>query len=213
MDHPGARSEWLPRGAKTQYHVTTYPCANSQILISSAKTNLVTSDAFGQVVGGELKLSGLVYRYSGAAGWNFDVERNSSRRSTELLLADIPQGERGNKRTTFFLDAQEANEENQDQEFKEKAFDIKEWTIIEHLDTEDVTLYRWGQTEHLLLFVAEFQDELDSFRTMGIPSDSIQFIILRHSAIYSNPATYVRLGTAVIKRNGKDTGLGGNRSL
>ena len=79
FDHPGSRLEktWLDTTGKpyTSYtQAIIYDHENSQIEIISAYTTLATTDPYGQVQGGELKLTGLVHRYIGADKWDFSAE-------------------------------------------------------------------------------------------------------------------------------------------
>ncbi|KAL8833019.1 MAG: hypothetical protein Q9170_004565 [Blastenia crenularia] len=201
MDHPGARSEWLPPKAKSQRHVLTYPCKDSQIRITTANTNPTTSDIFGRVNGGELKITGFVRPYTGAQKWDFDAEQGHSGHSGK---SDSIDGFITGSRKTFSL----RKETDDDEELpKEKALDERLFTLTEYLDTRSPTSMTWDAKNHLLLLVAEFRDELDSSRKPHItPGDCIQFIILERRADDSK-LRYARLGTAKLQRKNRDWGM------
>ncbi|KAL8669894.1 MAG: hypothetical protein Q9224_007709, partial [Gallowayella concinna] len=94
MDHSGFRFEWIPPKAAIQHKAMTYHYTDSQIEVLSVKADLATSNTFGQVRGGELRIIGLVLNYEGADMWEFAVERRKDKKSKQsLCFSDIPDGE------------------------------------------------------------------------------------------------------------------------
>lgn len=205
MDHPGAQSEWLPRNAQRQRHVLNYPHKDSQIRILAVTTRLSTSDVFGRVEGGGLRITGLVHSYTGAGTWEFAAERHSFRQSESMdRVDDFVTG----SRKTFFIDGHD-KDEGQTELVKDTVEEEKQFKIIEHLDTISPDDIEWNAEKHLLLLVAEFRDQLDSSRKPHItPNDSIQFIILeRRASEKGNNSCYVRIGTAHLQRKNRDWGI------
>ncbi|KAI4224292.1 MAG: hypothetical protein L6R40_008457 [Gallowayella cf. fulva] len=218
LDYPGVRIEWIPPEAKKQYRVILYDQTDSQIKVSSLTTNPATSDVFGQVHGGELRITGLVHSYTGAEKWQFAAERGTSAKVAVRNLDDLPADQITRTRTRFPLNTakeEDANEfeEKEDQEEDKEAQqkdqkDVNDFTLTEYLDTEDPSEVQWEKQKHILLLIAAFREELDGFRKLhGTSEDSIQFIILRQS-VGGDPERYVRIGTAHLKRKDRDFGWG-----
>lgn len=88
FDQPGVKMAWVPDGEKKypQSRKFIYDHTDSQIEIASAQTKLATTDLYGQIDCGKLRLTGLVHSYSGAEEWDFAAERGSG--STRFTLTE-----------------------------------------------------------------------------------------------------------------------------
>ncbi|KAL8811754.1 MAG: hypothetical protein Q9200_001553 [Gallowayella weberi] len=241
LDHPGIRIEWIPPNANTQRKVMKYDYTDSQIEVLSVKADLKTSDLFGQVQGGELRITGLVHSYKGADQWKFAAERWKDKKSKQpLCLNDIPDDQPTMTRKSFPSNAPNAkknknqasrdldppnishgqkspkkphatNEEDHETKQQEQRGEDEEadkrdeventFTLTEYLDTEHPNDVPWTTQPHLLLLVAEFRDQLDSFRPIGsTPRHNIQFLILRQCG--DGSSCYTRIGVAKLRRRG-----------
>ncbi|KAL8951381.1 MAG: hypothetical protein Q9222_002631 [Ikaeria aurantiellina] len=127
MDHPGARSEWIPPKTQRQRHVLSYPCRNSQIKVLSSKTTPSTDNLLGQVEGGRLEITGLLHNFTGAEEWDFAAERGYSRKDTTRLRSDQLEGHVTGSRKIFYTNAytavkssDEANPEGSEENIEEE---------------------------------------------------------------------------------------------
>ncbi|KAL8709495.1 MAG: hypothetical protein Q9220_005737 [cf. Caloplaca sp. 1 TL-2023] len=202
MDHPGARSKWVPKGARRQQHVLSYPCQDSQVRVLNAQTVISAasgSNVFGTVEGGRLEVTGLVHRFTGVEEWDFAAEMGCSRR--DPAQGGVEDGDFTGSRKIFYTDAYEAEkgDESGEKEGGEEGGESerkggkggndgedltngdRHFTLALHLDhLSPITPYDYHTREHLLLLVAEFRDELDSSQKPHMtPKDAIYLLILR----------------------------------
>ena len=242
MDHPGGRSEWLPRNAQKQYQVITYACDDSHIRILSAKTDLATSDPFGKVQGGELQITGLVHIFTGADQWEFAAERNTSPKGPTLHLKDIPADQIAWTRKTFKIGSNSPDDQgklqtddpspNAPKKDEQHQLEVVDEDIDDDLKKEEEAEEKpepipFALTEHLDTEIATEVDWTkhkhllllvaefrDSLDASQPPGipPSDRIWFIILRQVARSGNRYIRIGTAELERKGRVTGLWGVHS-